>query len=96
MAIIIYKPIMSADTGVRKVGLAIYRVLRENNTVKVIITYKRKDGSYLYPHPFYIPRVQLVGYPEAVVKGTRIVEVPIHIMREAKDEWISEKDLAGR
>ena len=94
MAIAIFKPIMAGDTGIRKVGLAVYKVLREGGSVKLINAYRRKDGSYLYPHPFYMLKSNMAGYPQETRKGTRLVIIPLHHFKEGVDEWITEEDIA--
>ena len=78
----IWKPLMRADTGRREVGLAIHKVMMERETVQVQITYRRKDGSLIYPNIFEIQRSKLVGYPESVIKGVRIVKVPLDQFKE--------------
>ena len=80
--IVIHKPRFKADTGRREVGLAIDKVLREREIVEVMIDYKRKDGSLLYPNKFEISRAKLKGYKEEVVHGTRLVIVPIDAFKE--------------
>jgi hypothetical protein len=79
----IFKPIMRADTGRREVGLAVHKILQEGAIVRVQIIYKRKDGSLLYPNIFEISRAKLVGYPEDVIKGVRIMRVPIDAFQES-------------
>ena len=93
MAIAIFKPIMAGDTGIRKVGLAVHKVLRESGTVKLINAYKRKDGTYLYPHPFYMLKSRMAGYPQETRFGTRLIIIPIHDFKEAIDENITEEDI---
>ena len=80
--IIIHKPRFRADTGRREIGLAVDKVLREREIVEVMIDYKRKDGSLLYPNKFEISRAKLKGWPEQVVHGTRLIIVPIDEFKE--------------
>lgn len=81
--ITIWKPRMRADTGRREVGLAIHKVMAERETVQVQITYRRKDGSLLYPNTiFEIQRSKLTGWPEEVIKGVRLVIVPLDQFKE--------------
>jgi len=84
---------MAGDTGIRKVGLAVHKVLNEPASVKLINAYKRSDGSFLYPHPFYMLKSKISGYPQETRKGTRLVIIPIHDFKEATDEWITEEDI---
>jgi hypothetical protein len=80
--ITIHKPIMRADTGRRLVGLAAHKLLQEPAIVEVFIDYKRKDGSYLYPNPFKIRKIEALSYGSSVIKGVKIHYVPIDKMTE--------------
>lgn len=80
--ITIQKPRFRADTGRREVGLAIDKIVRERDIVQVQITYRRKDGSLLYPNIFEIHKADLRGYPEDVIKGVRIMIIPIDAFKE--------------
>ena len=70
------------NTPVTNGDLAVDKILREREIVQVQITYRRKDGSLLYPNIFEIPRCKLKGYPEEVVKGVRLMIVPIDAFKE--------------
>lgn len=78
----IFKPIMRADTGRRCVGLAEFKLWREGEMVNVDITYKRKDGSRIYPNPFQIPRSIVLRMPTQWQKGVKLYIVPIDLMHE--------------
>jgi hypothetical protein len=80
--IIIHRPIWNAHTGRRTIGLAVHKILQENEIVEVMIDYKRKDGSLIYPHKFEISKGNCIGYPEVVIKGVRIMEIPIDKFKE--------------
>ncbi len=82
MTIEIWKPLMQANTGVRKVSLAIHKIMQEGDVVKVQFTYKRKNGSSLYENPFFISKVKALTYPKIVIKGVPCVTIPIHEFKE--------------
>jgi hypothetical protein len=75
-------PIWQANTGQRRIGLAVHKILQERAIVQVEITYTRKDGTRLYPNIFEISKSKLVGFPETVIKGVRIMEIPIDAFKE--------------
>jgi len=79
----IMKPIWNADTGRRCIGLAVHKILQEGAIVQVEISYTRKDGTRIYPNIFEISRSKLSGYPERVIKGVRIMEIPIDAFKES-------------
>jgi len=79
----LWKPEMHADTGKPIVGIAKDKIMREGETVEVHFSLMRKsDGSKVFPSPFYIPRSKTVGYPERVLKGRRLVMIPLADFRE--------------
>lgn len=80
--ITILKPMMRADTGSPEVGLACYKVEREDFMVKVEITYTTKDGRRLWPHKFEVSRRVVEGCRCQVVKGMRLYIVPLGMMKE--------------
>jgi hypothetical protein len=75
-------PIWKADTGRRLIGLAVHKILQEREIVQVEITYTRKNGSRIYPNIFEIHKSKLNGFPEVVIKGCRIMEIPIDCFKE--------------
>lgn len=78
----VFCPIWNAHTGRREVGLAVHKILQESGIVQVEIPYTRKDGTRIYPNIFEIPKHKLKGYPEKVIKGVRIMQVPIDAFKE--------------
>ena len=77
------KPEMHADTGRPIVGLAKHKILREGEVIEVQFTLSRKgDGSKVFPNPFYISRRNTVGYHEKVIKGVRLVMIPLDAFKE--------------
>jgi hypothetical protein len=75
-------PIWNANTGRREIGLAVHKILQEDEIVQVQIEYTRKDGSKIYPNIFEISKGNLVGYREEVRKGVRIMIIPIDKFKE--------------
>ena len=94
MAIAIRKPEFHADTGIRKVGLAAHKIVREGEAVKVIFTNKKRNGEWLEPHPFYIAKRDTEYFEKRVYKGITLVMIPLHKLRQALDEWVTEEDIA--
>jgi len=75
---------MHADTGKPIVGIAKDKIQREGEVIEVQFTLSRKsDGSRVFPNPFYISRSKTSGYPERVIKGRRLVMIPLADFREA-------------
>jgi hypothetical protein len=73
---------MHADTGRRMVGIAAHKLFQEPGIVDVMIDYRRKDGTKLYPNPFRIRKAEVVKYPVQTVKGVKLHIVPIDAMTE--------------
>jgi len=83
MTIKIGKPMMRADTGRREVGLAVDKVYLEGNIVEVEISYRRKsDNTRLYPNNFVGSKEDILKYPQKVIKGVRLVYVPLDTLKE--------------
>ena len=79
----LWKPEMHADTGRPIVGIAKDKILREGSVIEVWFTLSRKgDGSKVFPNPFYISKPKTVGYPERVIRGRRLVMIPLDDFRE--------------
>lgn len=77
------KPEMHADTGRPIVGIAKNKIWREGEVIEVQFTLTRKtDGSRVFPNPFYISRRNASGYPEKVIKGVRLVMIPLDAFKE--------------
>jgi hypothetical protein len=77
------KPEMHADTGRPIVGIAKDKIMRESEIIEVQFTLTRKiNGSRVFPNPFYISRRNTVGYPEKVIKGRRLVMIPLDAFKE--------------
>ena len=94
MAIAIHKPEFHADTGERKVGLAVHKVQREGEVVKLIFTNRTRGGQYLEPHPFYISRMKASLYPKRVWKGMTLIMIPLNEFKVALDEYVTEEDIS--
>lgn len=81
--ITLWKPEFHADTGRPIVGLAIWKVLQERETVQVEFTLRRKgNGSLVFPHIYEMGRSDMAGYPEEVIHGIRIVKIPLDKFNE--------------
>ena len=78
----LWKPEMHADTGKPIVGIAKDKIQREGEVIEIQFSLSRKDGSKVFPNPFYIPRSKTQGYPERVLKGRRLVMIPLSDFRE--------------
>lgn len=79
----LWKPEMHADTGKPIVGIAKDKIMRESEVIEVQFTLSRKgDGSKVFPNPFYISKYKTVGYPERVIKGRRLVMIPLDAFKE--------------
>lgn len=82
MTIKIWKPLMQANTGVRKVSLAVHKIMQEGDVVKVQIIYQRKDKSLLHPNPFLISKAKALTFPKTTIKGVTCVTIPLHEFKE--------------
>jgi len=82
MTIEIFKPLMQANTGVRKVSLAVHKVMQEGDVVKVQIIYQRKDKSLLHANPFLISKQKALKFPKITIKGVTCVTIPLHEFKE--------------
>ncbi len=78
----IWKPLMQANTGIRKVSLAIHKVMQEGDVVKVQFTYQRKDRSLLHPYPFLISKEKALQFPKTTIKGVTCVTIPLYEFKE--------------
>ena len=78
----VYTPMFRPDTGKTEVGLAYDSVLRERNPVQVEIMYTRKNGTRIYPNIFEISKSKIDNYPKKVIKGRRLVYIPLDEMNE--------------
>lgn len=72
----IWKPLMQAHTGIRKVSIAIHKVMQEGDVVKVQFTYKRKDGTLIHPYPFLISKEKALTFPKTNIVGKNGGTVP--------------------
>jgi Zn-finger nucleic acid-binding protein len=74
----IYKPKWEGNS-IRRIGLAEYRLKLEGAIVEINITYRNKEGLRLYPDPFYMRKVDIVGghYPVENASGTKVYVIPI-------------------
>lgn len=73
----------------RKVGLA--RDDMDTDRLEIEITWKRKDGSRLYPNKFWIPKEIAQKHPKQRVRGGVIVHIiPITALNEIKEEKTEE------
>jgi hypothetical protein len=82
MTIEIWKPLMMASTGVRKVSIAIHKIMQEGDVVKVQFTYRRKDKTLLHPYPFLISKVKALTFPKTTIRGVTCVTIPLHEFKE--------------
>jgi hypothetical protein len=64
----------------RSVGLALDKIPLHDDLVKVEILYKDKQGKFIYPHPLYISSLKALRYKYQIVKGTKLVIIPIKDM----------------
>ena len=55
---------------------------------EVRISYKKRDGKFLYPIPFYIEKRLLICYPVMEIKGRKLHIIPIKDL-EFKKETMS-------
>lgn len=78
----IWKPLMQAHTGIRKVSLAVHKIMQEGDVVKVQFTYQRKDKSLLHPYPFLISKAKALGFPQTTIRGVTCVTIPLHEFKE--------------
>lgn len=74
---------MHAESGKPIVGLAIHKVMLESEIVEVDFWLKRKDGTRVFPNQFYISKTKALTYPQEVIKGVRLVKIPLHEFKEA-------------
>ncbi len=84
MTIKIMKPIMNAGNikkGRREIGIALNKVWQEGEIVHVDITYRRKDGSRLYPNTFAVQKNKVLKCPTKTIKGVTLAIVPIDILK---------------
>ena len=82
MTIEIFKPLMQANTGIRKVSLAVHKVMQEGDVVKVQIVYQRKDKTLLHANPFLISKEKALKFPKITIKGVTCVTIPLHEFKE--------------
>jgi len=86
MTIEIWKPLMMAgnkpSSGVRKVSLAVHKVMQEGDVVKMQIIYRRKDKSLLHANPFLISKAKALTFPKTTIKGVTCVTIPLHEFKE--------------
>lgn len=79
----LWKPEMHADTGIPIVGLAIYKVMQEREIVQVEFTLRRKgNGSLVFPNIYEMARSDMKGYPEEIIRGIRIIKIPLNKFKE--------------
>ena len=83
MTIKLWKPEMHADTGKPIVGLAIHKVMLEGDIAEVAFSLKRKGDSRVFPNTFYITKQKALTFPQEVIKGVRLVKIPLHEFKEA-------------
>jgi len=65
----------------RSVGIATH-LIRGNRGIEVEIVYEKKDGTRLYPNPFYIPVEEVRCYPKQQIGNITVHIVPINAMYE--------------
>lgn len=74
---------MHADTGKPIVGVAIWKIMQERDTVQVEFTLRRKNGTLVFPNIFEMPRSKMAKYPQEVRNGIRLVKIPLADFKEA-------------
>ena len=77
MPIQIRTPIWCGSLKKRAVGIAEYRM--GSGGLDIEITYKRKDGSLIYPHLYHATREQLLKAPLQITRkgGVKLRLIPV-------------------